>query len=229
MKYRAGNPTHMDVLPDHTERFLAATGPEHTDVQGRMAAYADEHRFPIIGPVAGGVLRLVARLTDAERVFEFGSGFGYSASWFLRGGADHVICTEFNAEVAETGVEFLRDAGEADRVTFEVGDAMETVAAYDGPFDAVLIDHQKHRYVDAFEAVKPNLAPGAVVVADNIMLGPIDMGDLLAYFDEGVALPADDSRNRGIAKYVDAVRADEEFETSVLPVGSGITVSVRTD
>lgn len=219
----------MDVLPDHTERFLAATSPEHTDVQERMAAHAADHDFPIIGPVAGGVLRLLARLTDAEWVFEFGSGFGYSASWFLRGRADHVICTEFDAEEAETGAEFMREAGEADRVTFEVGDAMETVAAYDGPFDVVLIDHQKHRYADAFEAIEPKLAPGAVVVADNIMRGPIDMSDLLAYFDEGVDLPPDNSDTHGIAEYVDTVRANEGFETSVLPVGSGITVSTRVD
>ncbi|WP_430504878.1 O-methyltransferase [Haloparvum sp. PAK95] len=215
----------MDALPDHTERFLAATSPEHTAVQERMAAHAAEHDFPIIGPVAGGVLRLLARLTDAEWVFEFGSGFGYSASWFLRGGADHVICTEFDAEEAETGAEFMREAGEADRVTFEVGDAMETVEAYEGPFDVVLIDHQKHRYADALEAVRPKLAPGAVVVADNVMHGPIDMSDLLAYFDEGVDLPPGDSETRGIAEYVDLVRASEDFETSVLPVGSGITVS----
>ncbi|MFB6234306.1 MAG: O-methyltransferase [Halopenitus sp.] len=219
----------MDVLPDHTERFLAATSPENTDVQERMAAHAEEHDFPIIGPVAGGVLRLLARLTDAERVFEFGSGFGYSASWFLRGGADEVICTEFDAEEAETGTEFMRDAGGADRVTFEVGDAMETVAAYDGPFDVVLIDHQKHRYADAFEAITPKLAPGGVVVADNIMRGPVDMGALLAYFDEGVDLPPGDSETRGIAEYVDTVRASDDFETSVLPVGSGITVSTRVD
>ena len=215
----------MDALPDHTEQFLAATGPEHTDVQARMATHAAGEDFPIIGPVAGGVLRQLARLTDAERVFEFGSGFGYSASWFLRGGADEVICTEFDAEEAEAGAEFMREADEADRVTFEVGDAMETIEAYDGPFDVVLIDHQKEHYADALEAVRPKLAPGAVVVADNVMLGPISMGDLLAYFDEGVDLPPDDSKTRGIAEYVDAVRADDDFETSVLPVGSGITVS----
>lgn len=219
----------MDVLPDHTERFLSATGPEHTAVQGEMATHAAEHDFPIIGPVAGGVLRTLARLTDAEQVFEFGSGFGYSASWFLRGGAQQVICTEFDADEAETGVEFMREAGHADRVTFEVGDAMETVAAYEGPFDVVLIDHQKHRYADAFEKITPKLAPGAVVVADNIMRGPIDMDALLAYFDEGAELPSDDEQTRGIAKYVDTVRADGDFETSILPVGSGITVSTRID
>ncbi|GAB6878271.1 O-methyltransferase [Halorubrum gandharaense] len=219
----------MDVLPDHTQRFLAATAPEHTPVQTEMAELAAESGFPNIGPEAGGVLRLLARLTDAERVFEFGSGFGYSATWFLRGGADHVVCTEFDADEAEQGEAFAAEYGYADAVTFEVGDAMETVERYDGPFDVVLIDHQKHRYADAYEAIKPKLADGAVVVADNITAGPIDFGDLLAYFESGVELPPDDTETRGIAKYVDVVREDDDLDTSILPVGSGIAVSVKRE
>ncbi|WP_058366771.1 O-methyltransferase [Haloparvum sedimenti] len=217
----------MDVLPDHTERFLAATAQSHTDVQAEMADLAADQGFPIIGPAAGGVLRTLARLTDAATVFEFGSGFGYSASWFVRGGADRVVCTEFDADEAETGANFMVEAGWDDRVTFAVGDALETVADYDGPFDAVLIDNEKHRYVEAFEATKPRLADGGVVVADNMMEGPIDLGDLLAYVEEGVALPPGDKETRGIAEYIDTVRADDAFETVLLPVGSGIAVSTH--
>jgi len=101
----------MDILSDSAERFLAATAPEHTATQVEMAALADDWGFPISGPEAGAVLRLLARLTDAERVFEFGSGFGYSATWFLRGGADAVICAEFDEEEAKRGVQFAADGG----------------------------------------------------------------------------------------------------------------------
>jgi len=98
----------MDILSDSAERFLAATAPEHTATQVEMAALADDWGFPISGPEAGAVLRLLARLTDAERVFEFGSGFGYSATWFLRGGADAVICAEFDEEEAKRGAGSVR-------------------------------------------------------------------------------------------------------------------------
>lgn len=68
------------TLSEALVRFLRATGPTHTELQRRMAAFAEDQSFPNLGPDAGAVLRLVARLTDAETVFEFGSGFGYSAS-----------------------------------------------------------------------------------------------------------------------------------------------------
>ncbi|MFC7096341.1 O-methyltransferase [Halobaculum marinum] len=218
------------VLSEEVSRFVRAAGPAHTDVQERMAAFAADHNFPNIGPESGAVLRLLARLTDASTVFEFGSGFGYSASWFLRGGADRVVLTEFDADELDQGRAFMTDAGLADRCVFEQGDAMETVERYDGPFDVVLIDHQKERYADAFHAVQDKLAPGGVVVADNVMRGPIDFDALLAYVDgDADALDAQNDQTRGIADYLDAVRGDDGVETTVLPVGSGLTVSTTVE
>ncbi|WP_284013648.1 O-methyltransferase [Halobaculum litoreum] len=218
------------VLSDDISRFVRAAGPGHTEVQARMAAFAREHDFPNIGPESGAVLRLLARLTDAGTVFEFGSGFGYSASWFLRGGADRVVLTEFDADELDRGRAFMREAGLADRCEFEDGDAMATVERYDGPFDVVLVDHQKERYADAFRAVREKLAPGGVVVADNVMRGPIDFDALLRALEGDAAAPdADDDRTRGIAAYLDTVREDDAFETAVLPVGSGLAVSTKTD
>ncbi|MFC7068949.1 O-methyltransferase [Halobaculum lipolyticum] len=217
------------VLSEEVSRFVRAAGPDHTDVQTRMADFARDHDFPNIGPESGAVLRLLARLTDADTVFEFGSGFGYSASWFLRGGADRVVLTEFDADELDQGRRFMADAGLADRCVFEQGDAMETVERYDGPFDVVLIDHQKERYADAFRAVREKLAPGGVVAADNVMRGPIDFDALLASLDgDAGALDAGTDQTRGIAAYLDAVRDDDLFETAVLPVGSGLAVSTNT-
>jgi predicted O-methyltransferase YrrM len=218
----------MVRLRDDLARFLAATAPEHDDVQREMAAYSDEHGFPIIGPEAGGVLRLLARLTDAERVFELGSGYGYSAYWFLEGmDGGEVVLTEIDEDELEMARDFFERAGVADRATFEHGDAVEILERYDGPFDVVLMDHQKSRYAEAFERLRERVRPGGVVVADNVVHGPIDFDDLLAYV-EGGAVPGDDS-TRGVGEYLDVLRADDAYETSVLPVGSGVTVSVRVE
>ncbi|ESP88069.1 O-methyltransferase family protein [Candidatus Halobonum tyrrellensis G22] len=207
---------------------MRAAGPEHTPVQERMAEFAAEHRFPNIGPEAGGVLRTLARLTGAGTVFEFGSGFGYSASWFLRGGADHVVLTELDDDELDQGREFLADAGLADRCSFEGGDALDTVDRYDGPFDVVLVDHHKEGYCDALEAATPKLREGGVVVADNVMRGPIDFDAVLAHLEgEPEAIDADDEPSRAIADYLDTVCHDDRFETVALPVGSGLAVSTK--
>ena len=55
-----------------------------------MEAYAEEHDFPIIGPLAGQLCYLVARLTGATRIFELGSGYGYSTAWFAQAVRENV-------------------------------------------------------------------------------------------------------------------------------------------
>lgn len=218
----------MSLLSDEAERLLRAVGPRHDEIQAEMAEFADEQGFPIIGPDAGGVLRTIARVTDAGRIFEFGSGFGYSAYWFLQGMAPDgdVVLTEIDAAELKLGESFLEDAGLAERATFERGDAMEIVDDYAGPFDVVLIDHQKRRYVDAFEAIRGKVPAGGVVVADNVMHGPFDLGDLVAHFQDGADL-LDDEQIRGIAEYVSHVRDAEAFDTVILPVGNGLALTTR--
>ena len=224
----------MSVLPDDVARFVRATGPSHDEVQTEMAEYAEEHDFPIVGPEVGGVLRLLARLTDADRVFEFGSGFGYSAYWFLRGmgEAGTIVLTEFDADELEMARQYFDRAGLSERARFEEGDAVAIVDDYDGPLDLVLVDNEKHRYTDAFEAARAKVRVGGVVVADNVMTGPVDFDALLAHAEGSKSLDADadvDDDTRGIADYLDTVRGDDAFETVVLPVGQGIAVSTRVE
>jgi predicted O-methyltransferase YrrM len=216
-------------LPDEMRQFLRAVGPEHDDIQAEMATYAEEHGFPTIGREAGGVLQTLARLTDAGRVFEFGSGYGYSATWFFRGmdNSGEVVLTEHDPDELALAREFLERAGVADRARFEGGDALEIVERYAGPFDVVLVDHQKTRYATAFEAVRDLVPRGGVLVADNVTGGPVDFAALTAHLADGTPLPAADASTGGIADYLATVGADDAFETLALPVGQGLAVSTR--
>ncbi|GAB3681779.1 O-methyltransferase [Salinarchaeum chitinilyticum] len=220
----------MDPLSDDVARYLRAVGPQPDDILEEMDAYAEEHGFPHVGPALGGWLQLLARMVDAERVFEFGSGYGYSAYWFARAlPADgEIVCTEIDEDEIAMGREFLARGGFEDVVSYEHGDAVEIVEAYDGPFDVVLIDHQKHRYADAFEAVREKVAPGGIVVADNVMTGgTIEFEALLRAWHDDEPLASDDEMTTGIDEYLHAVRDDPEFETTILPIGSGLAVSHR--
>ncbi len=214
--------------PEAIQRFVRVAGPDHDEIQDEMAAYADEHGFPTVGQEVGGVLRLLARLTDAERIFEFGSGYGYSAYWFLKGMDDdgHVILTEFDADELDMARDFFSRAGLTEQATFEHGDAVAIVDDHDGPFDVVLVDHQKSRYAEAFERVRDKVPVGGVVVADNLT-SPADADALLAYLEDGDESVLPDDTTRGIADYLGVVRGDDDFETIVLPVGEGLAVSTR--
>ena len=226
-----------EILPEHSARFTRAVGPQPDDVLEEMGAHAREKEFPYVGPEVGGWLQLLATMIDAERVFEFGSGFGYSAYWFARAlPADgEVVLTEIDESRLDRAREFLERGGHRDVARFEPGDALETIEAYDGPFDVVLIDHQKSRYRAAFETIREKLSPSGVIVADNVMTaGVVDFEAMLAGVDaEGFpaedCLPEDaNEHTRGVYEYLRTVKTDDAFETAVLPVGEGIAVSHLT-
>ncbi len=219
------------VLSDEVARFVRATGPQPDETLHEMDDYAEEEGFPHVGPDVGGFLRLLARMVGAERIFEFGSGYGYSAYWFAGALPDdgEIVLTEVDEDELEMARGYLSKGGFDDLARYELGDALETIDRYDGPFDVVLIDHQKHRYRDAFEAVRPKVPVGGVLVADNAMRAGIIQFEKLLEIAEG-GNPVDVNENtQGIADYLEAVRTDPAFETVVLPLGEGIAVSYRVE
>ena len=215
------------TVPDDVETFAATVGPERDAVLEEMDERAAETGFPTVGPAVGGWLQQFAGLVDAERVFEFGSGFGYSAYWFARGlPADgEVVLTEVDEDELDDAREYLERGGYADRARFELGDAIETVDDYGAPVDVVLIDNEKDRYVEAFEAVREKVPVGGVVLADNMTAGPFDFEEIHRLVVEGGV--SDDANATGVADYLARVGGDDDFVTTLLALGEGVAVSRR--
>ncbi|MFB6133133.1 MAG: O-methyltransferase [Halanaeroarchaeum sp.] len=195
------------------------------DVIAEMDAYGRETNFPTVGPDVGRFLRVATLMADAERVFEFGSGFGYSAVWMADAlpAQGEIVLTDYDEENVDRARTFLQRAGYEDRATFHVGDAADAFENTRGSFDVVLIDHEKRRYVEAFDLVADRLTPGDIVIADNVLDGPVNPGDVRAGL-EGEE-PTDETTD-GIVSYVQRVRDDPSVETVVVPLGQGIAVSV---
>ena len=236
-------------VPADVRDYATAIGPDADPVLQEMEAEATDEGFPIIGPAVGGWLSQLVRLTGARRVFEFGSGFGYSAVWFARALPEdgEIVLTDLDDGNIDRARSYLARAGVDDVATFEVGDAVDIAREYDGPFDIALIDAGKSQYVDAFETIRPQIPPGGAIVADNTMTAgtddPDDVVDFRALsrlladpslsFEDLLALDeldvADSARpgTRGIHAYLQHVSSVTDFETTFLPLGDGVTVSVR--
>ena len=94
-----------------------------------MEKRAREPRFPIIGAEVGALVEILARARGARRVFEVGSGFGYSAWFFARAVGDQgeVHLTDFKKENLDAARDFLARAGYETKFHFHAGDAMEAL------------------------------------------------------------------------------------------------------
>ncbi len=208
----------MDIVQSEIETYMASLQARHDEpVLLEMEAEGRERDFPIIGRNVGVTVEVLARSVGARRVFELGSGFGYSAYWFARAvGADgEVHCTDgdpANAAKAET---YLTRAGYWDRVTYHVGDAVEQLASVDGAFDVMYDDIDKHGYPAAWLAARDRIRVGGLYICDNVLWS-------------GRVLDADPDRNTAaIVEHNRLIADDERFLTTIVPTRDGVIVALR--
>src|SRR5688500_13501200 len=100
----------MDILHPAVTRYLEglAAGDDEA-VLLEMEELARERHFPIIGRLCGQYLEVLARAIGAKRIFELGSGYGYSAYWFARatGPEAEIHLTDTDPENQRLALDFL--------------------------------------------------------------------------------------------------------------------------
>jgi predicted O-methyltransferase YrrM len=156
-------------IPRLGEMFGHDAVPDESSAQERADALS-EFYLPVTAD-AGRLLYALVRASRPSTVVEFGMSLGISAihlaSAVRDNGGGRVVTTELNADKVAAATRNFADAGLADLITVLQGDALETLAAVEGPVEFVLLDGWKDLRVQVLELLEPRLAPGALVVADN--------------------------------------------------------------
>ena len=208
----------MDIVSPAIDRYLAALADTDDPVLADMEALGAQRNFPIVGPQVGRLLEVLARAAGARRVLELGSGFGYSAYWFLRavGRDGTVLLTEGANERAREADAFLTRGGFSGRYRIEVGDALAIADPLDPPFDVVFCDIDKQDYPKALPVARRLLRPGGLFITDNML------------WDGRVLAPgAHDPTTHGVLDLTRALYAAADFATTLVPLRDGLTVAVR--
>jgi caffeoyl-CoA O-methyltransferase len=192
------------VLDDRVRTVLARL--EREDAAEREQGIPAAQRSRQVARTTGQFLfALVAPQTDCE-VLEIGGSRGYSTIW-LAAGVRHlggrVLSLEADPRKVEAWRRNIADAGLEEWAELVEGDAHETLAAIDDVFDVVFLDAEKDDYERLFQAARPKLEPGALVVADNVL-----------------------SHADPLARYSAARQADPTLESVTLPLDRGLEVSV---
>jgi predicted O-methyltransferase YrrM len=207
----------VDIVNPEIESYLEHLLPPEDKVLEEMEREGKKRQFPIVGPQVGRVLFQMARLLGATRVFEMGSGFGYSAYWFLKGmPADgQVVLTDGSKENLERARSYFKKAGLLSRVIMEKGNALEVIDRYPGPFDIIFNDIDKEQYPQAFQKAIPRLRSGGLLISDNVLW----FGRILT-----------DSRDpdvQGIREYNRLIAKTKEVFTSIIPIRDGVSISIK--
>jgi predicted O-methyltransferase YrrM len=187
----------------------------------KMEKHAMDHAFPIIGPASGYFCYQIARMIGATRVFELGSGFGYSTAYFCQAvkenGWGEVHHTVWDSELSERAKRHLGVLGYAAMVKFHVQEAVEALTKTDGPFDVIFCDIDKTGYPAALPVIYEKLRVGGVMITDNILWS----GRMFAKQDDRA------SETQAILELTHMVTKDPRWIASVVPLRDGLLVATK--
>jgi caffeoyl-CoA O-methyltransferase len=210
----------MDLLHPQVVEYLGELARHGDPVLERMEAEARETRFPIVGPAAGQFCYLVARMLGARRVFELGSGYGYSTIWFAKAvrdnGGGEVFHTVWDEGLSTRARRNVEEAGLSDIVRFHVGEAVAALKEAQGPFDLIFNDIDKGGYPASIPVIKEKLRVGGAVIIDNMLWHG-------ALFDAN-----DNSENtRGVREVTRLLYTDKSFTASLIPIRDGLITALK--
>jgi predicted O-methyltransferase YrrM len=224
--------------PEMLDYILAQTR-HHDPLLTEMEERAAAEKFPIIGPLVGPWLYTLTRLAGAQRVFELGSGYGYSTWYFCKAVQENaaqaraasvavdeagwtdsgascpqVVHTVWDAKLSADAQENLTRAGFADITQFIEGEAVAALREAGGGWDVVFMDIDKEGYPLALPVIEAKLRPGGLLITDNIIWS-------------GTVLDDSDQRasTNAIRELTRLLRESPRWELLILPLRDGVAVA----
>ena len=186
-----------------------------------MEREAENNNFPIIGRLVGIFLETMTRTINAKRIFEFGSGYGYSAYWFANavGEKGTVICSDGDPLNKEKAEQYLNSAELWNRINFHTGIAQEIFSKTGGLFDICYNDVDKGQYPEIWRLAKNRIRPGGLYIADNALwhgrVAVKNYIDLVPGWTEA------------IKEHNQLIFNDPEFDAFINPTRDGVVVARR--
>ena len=172
-------------------------------------AIADE--VPIIRKEMGNLLKVLLQLVQPERILEVGTAVGYSSILMSENMPEK--CTITTIENYDKRIPVARNnfkrAGKENVITLIEGDALEVLKTLEGPYDFIFMDAAKGQYINYLPDIKRVLRKGGLLISDNIL----QEGEIVE------SRYAVTRRNR--------TTHTKDFVTSIVPIGDGITLSVK--
>lgn len=208
------------------ERMLAyirSLDRSESDLIRKIKEEALAARVPIIRQETAGLLRVLLMMTKPKKLLEVGTAVGFSAllmSEYIDADAQITTIENYEKRIPVARANFKR-AGKEDVITLLEGDAAEVMKTLQPSYDFVFMDAAKGQYIHFLPEVMRLLNVGGTLVSDNVLQD----GDVV---ESRYAVPR---RNRTIhsrmREYLWELTHSVAFETIVLPIGDGVTVSTR--
>jgi len=211
------------IIDERLFTFINSFDKGNSQFLDELEQEAKRDYVPIIRKDMQNLLRFLLRLKRPVRILEVGTAVGFSALLMAENTAEE--CQITTIENYEKRIPVARDnfrkAGMVNRITLLEGDATEILKKLDGTYDFIFMDAAKGQYLNFLPDLLRLLAEDGMLISDNVLQD----GDLME------SRYAVTRRNRTIHSrmrdYLYELKNNPLLETVILPVGDGVTVTIR--
>ena len=211
------------IVDEHITQYLHSLDEDATPHLASLRAEAEAEGVPLIRREMERFFRVLFAMKRPERVLEIGTGIGYSAVFMIA-----VSETIRHLDTIENYPPRIQKAKTVlapyeKTVTLLEGDAAEVIRKLEEPYDFVFLDGPKAQYPVMLPDLKRLLLPGGILLSDNVL----QEGDLVR--SRFAVSRRDRTVHERMREFLHRVTHDPELVTSVLPVGDGVSLSVKQE
>lgn len=211
------------IVNERTVAFINSLDPGNTPFLNEIEKEAKKTDVPIIRTEMQSFIKLLLAMKKPMSILEVGCAIGFSTllmSEYAPKGCKITTIEKYEKRIPAAKENFKR-AGKEDSITLLEGDALELLPKLDGVYDLIFMDAAKGQYINFLPEVLRLMPEGGILLSDNVLQD----GDIIQ------SRYAVTRRNRTIhtrmRDYLYELKHHPQLTTAVLPVGDGITVSVK--
>jgi len=160
----------MNTLVDHPTEYFRQWIAPRSDLLKALEEEARNEQIPIVGPLVGKLLYLLARLRNAQHLLELGTAIGYSTLYLAhacRHTGGHLVSLELSETLASRARANIDREGLSAWAEVRQANALKALQVMQAPLDMIFMDIEKEDYLTALPACAQLLTPGGLLFVDN--------------------------------------------------------------
>lgn len=211
------------IVNERIVSYIHSLEKTNTPLLEEMERFANETNVPIIRKEMEGFLRTMVEIKQPKRILELGCAIGYSAilmSEYMPKDCKITTIENYDKRIPIATEYINRSVRKAD-INLIFGDALEEVPKLEKGFDFVFMDAAKAQYINFLPPVLEVMNKSGILIADNVL----QEGDLVE--SKFTVTRRNRTIHKRIREFLYEVKNNEQLTTSVIPIGDGITLSVK--
>ena len=213
------------ITEERISTFISSFDTGNTPFLEELEQYAKKTDVPIIRPLVQKLLKLLLAMKEPKTILEVGTAIGFSALLMSEYGPRgcHITTIEKYEVRIPIARENFKKAGKEKEITLIEGDATQILKELTGPYDMIFMDAAKGQYIHFLPDILRLLPTGGILISDNVLQD----GDVLQ--SRYAVTRRDRTIHSRMREYLYELKHHEGLQTDILPIGDGVTVSVKKE